>query len=624
VIRGENLAVAHHNLPVQLTSFVGREQQMPELEKLLDAARLVTLTGTGGCGKTRLAIEVAARCADRFTDGVWFVELAALEDESQIANAVAEAVGITAQSELVHRLKVEHALLVLDNCEHLVDACATLTDRLLRECPRLRILATSRQRLGVAGETTWRVPSLSLPSEVAGGTDEIAACEAVHLFMDRATAALPTFALTDSTAHAVAQVCLRLDGMPLAIELAATRVGSMGIEQIAARLDDRFQLLTGGNRTALLRQKTLRGAIDWSYDLLPAPAQVLFRRVSVFAGDWSLEAAEEVCGGGIVSTRAVVELVMHLVDHSLVMVEQHAGRARYRLLETLRQYGLERLREAQEEVALRCRHRDWCVAVVDRADAVCGGPSQDNHLQELAREQDNFRAASRWCLERGEAEVGLRLTVAGSRFCSLHHLARLATERGEASQSAALRAEGVQVGEELGIRRDVAACLESQAVFFTPLDSARAARLFGAAEALRDALGLALTHEEHETDTSGRASAKATLGAAAFEEGLAEGRLLPLEEAVELSLTAPECSSACASETPSDRTIGALLTTREAEVVRLIGRGRSNREIADELVISQRTAEAHVTHVLNKLGVRSRAQVAIWAVERGLASTQPA
>jgi predicted ATPase/DNA-binding CsgD family transcriptional regulator len=622
--------VAHHSLPAQLTSFVGREQQIAKLEALLAAARLVTLTGTGGCGKTRLAIEVAARCASRFTVGVWFVELAALEDAALVTRAVADAVGAGEQPDevlldtLVARLQVPNALLVLDNCEHLVDACATLADQLLRECPGLRMLATSRQQLGIAGETTWRVPSLSLPTEVAAGTDEIGACEAVRLFMDRATAALPAFALTDRTARAVAQVCLRLDGMPLAIELAATRVGSMGIEQVAARLDDRLRWLTGGSRTAPRRQKSLRGAIDWSYELLPAPAQVLFRRLAVFAGGWSLDAAEAVCSGGIVNAEGTVELLIHLVDHSLVVMEQHEGLGRYRLLETLRQYGLERLREADEEAPLRERHRDWCRALVDRADAVCGGPAKDARLLELAREQDNLRAASRWCLERGEAEVGLRLTVAGSRFCSLHHLARLATARGDTLESAALRAECVQLSGELSIRRDVAACLESQAVFFAEIDATRAASLFGAAEVLRESLGLTLTPAEDETDLRGRATAAAALGSPAFGAALAAGRLLPLHEAVELSLTAPDCASGCSSATQPDLRFAALFTTREAEVVRLIGRGRSNREIADELVISQRTAEAHVTHVLGKLGVRSRAQAAIWAVEHGLASTQPA
>jgi len=345
----------------------------------------------------------------------------------------------------------------------------------------------------------------------------------------------------------------------------------------------------------------------------------------MFAGGWSAAAAEDVCGGDGISSEDVLGLLMSLVDQSLVVADDHTGEGRYRLLETLRHYGLERLRDSGEESSLRQRHRDWCLSLVERTDAACDDARKDASMQALERERDNLRAASRWCLERGEVDVGLRLTVAGSRFCSLHHLARLATERGDADHSAALRAEGLGAEGDSGVRRDVAACLETQAVFFASIDPGRAARLFGAAEALREDLGVVLSIAEHETNARGRALAGAALGQTTFAAAFAEGRLLPIYDAVELSLAATKDAPSCTTEGADRRPVcGAIapLTTREAEVSRLIGMGLSNREIAETLVIAERTAEAHVTHVLNKLGLRSRAQVAVWAVEHGLANAR--
>ena len=298
----------NHNLPAQLNSFVGREQAIIDLAALLTEVRLVTLTGEGGCGKTRFALELAEGVRAGFPDGVWLVELATLDEPAMLPSVVAAALCVREQPgtcvpDLARALETRDLLVVLDNCEHLVDASAELVHRLLRACPKLRVLATSRQSLGVAGETTWRVPSLSVPVPSAAGTDEIAASEAVRLFVDRASAQRPGFVLTDRTAGAVAEICRRLDGIPLAIELAAARVNALGIEQMAARLDDCFGVLACGSRTALPRQKTLRAAIDWSYALLSGPEQVLFRRLSVFAGAWSLEAAEAVCSGNGVAPR---------------------------------------------------------------------------------------------------------------------------------------------------------------------------------------------------------------------------------------------------------------------------------------------------------------------------------
>jgi class 3 adenylate cyclase len=295
-----------NNLPIQTTSFVGREREIAEVKALLGRTRLLTLTGSGGAGKTRLSLQVAADLLDQYADGVWLAELAPLTDPNLVPQTVAQVLGVreepgrTITQTLVDYLRPKKLLLLLDNCEHLLTACAQLADTLLRACPDLRILASSREGLNIAGETTYRIPSLSLPPVGAGQSvpstpESLSQYEAVRLFIERAQSAQPSFTVTNQNAPAVAQLCYRLDGIPLAIELAAARVRALPVEQIAARLDDRFRLLTGGSRTALPRQQTLRALIDWSYDLLSPEEQTLLRRLSVFAGGWTLEAAEAVC-----------------------------------------------------------------------------------------------------------------------------------------------------------------------------------------------------------------------------------------------------------------------------------------------------------------------------------------
>jgi non-specific serine/threonine protein kinase len=420
---------SNHNLPAQLTSFIGREQDLAELGWLLRSSRLVTLTGAGGVGKSRLALQLASRLTDELTDGVWLVELAAVADPALVSRAVASALAANEQAgrdlidTLVEGLAARSTLLVLDNCEHLIDACAALTERLLRACPCLRILATSREALGITGETSWRVRSLALPEQDgAAGADRPLDSEAVRLFAERAAAVSPGFRVTEQTADAVAQVCGRLDGIPLAIELAAARVKLLNVDQIAARLDDRFRLLTGGSRTALPRHQTLRATIDWSYALLSEQERIVLRRLAVFSSGWTLEAAEAVCAGEAVGPEDVLELLSRLVDKSLVQVEGGlVGEPRYRFLETLRQYAQDRLLEAGETAAIRERHLDWCLTLVESAEALVIADvgmalpfdaRRRERIQRLNAEHDNLRAALAWS-QAGPSDASklARLTI---------------------------------------------------------------------------------------------------------------------------------------------------------------------------------------------------------------------
>ncbi len=394
-----------NNLPQQLTSFVGRGREMDEAKRLLSTTRLLTLTGSGGCGKTRLALQVAADLVDAFDDGVWLVELAPLSDPALVAQTVASALRVREQptrpliATLADHLLPKDLFLVLDNCEHLIASCAHLAETLLRACPDLRILATSREPLGIPGETTYRVPSLPMPDLLRlPPLERLTQYEAVRLFIERAAAAKPDFAVTNRNAPSVAQICHRLDGIPLAIELAAALVRVLPVHQIAARLDDRFRLLTGGGRTALPHQQTLRATMDWSYDLLPEKGQALLRRLSGFAGGWTLEAAETVCGADGLEPFEVLNLLTVVVDKSLVMVvdEGAATEVRYWLQETVREYATGRLRDVGEEPALRRRRRDFFRAFAERAESELRGVGQTAWLDRLKTEVDNLRAALEW------------------------------------------------------------------------------------------------------------------------------------------------------------------------------------------------------------------------------------
>jgi predicted ATPase/class 3 adenylate cyclase len=414
-----------HNLPLQVTSFVGRERELADVRRLLGATRLLTLTGPGGTGKTRLALQAAADVLEQYPDGVWLTELGALADPELVPQAAGAAAGVREEpgrpllATLTDALRPKRLLLVLDNCEHLLDACARLADALLRACPQVRILATSREPLGMAGEAPYRVPSLALPEPGSRPSVEaLTHYEAVRLFVERATVVQPTFALTGRNAPAVAQVCARLDGIPLALELAAARVRVLPVAQLLGRLEDRFRLLTGGSRTALERHQTLQAAVDWSYELLSDPERRVFARLSVFAGGWTLEAAEAVGAGEGLEPTAVLDLLTRLVDKSLVVAEESPdGTARYRLLETLRQYARQKLaaRGAAGD-ALRRRHAAHYLALAEQASPYLTGPQQLVWLARLEVEYANLQAALRWALDSGEADLGLRLAAALTWF----------------------------------------------------------------------------------------------------------------------------------------------------------------------------------------------------------------
>jgi predicted ATPase/DNA-binding SARP family transcriptional activator len=398
----KTISVSIPELPVQLTGFVGREREIDELTQLALNTRLLTLTGAGGSGKTRLAREVALR-ASEFFDRVAWVDLAPLVDAALLAEHVGialhvqERAGPTAAQTLAATIGDAHMLLVLDNCEHMVDACAILSESLLRACPRLNVFATSREALGIVSETAWLVPPL-------------VNTEAVQLFVERAQAALPTFTLSETNSAAVAEICRRLDGIPLAIEFAAARVRVLSPDQIASRLGDAFRLLTAGSRTALPRHRTLRATMEWSYGLLGAREQVLLRRLGVFAGAFTLDAAEKVCAGEPLEVEDILDGVSALVDKSLVLMAPGDGEARYRLLETVRQYGAERLDEANEREALERRFAGHYLAMIeDAAPNLVGGSNQPGLVARLSAEYDNIRAACGWAVaDPSRAELAFR------------------------------------------------------------------------------------------------------------------------------------------------------------------------------------------------------------------------
>jgi predicted ATPase/DNA-binding SARP family transcriptional activator/DNA-binding CsgD family transcriptional regulator len=819
------------NLPASRTSFVGREREMVEVKRTLAMTRLLTLAGAGGSGKTRLALEVARDLIGTYPDGVWLVELAPLSEPGLVAQEVAGALEVAERpgeplsDTLVHVMGDKGLLLIMDNCEHLVEEAARLVDTLLDSCPRLRVLATSREPLGVSGEVLWQVSPLSLPATTDGGPDgestveSLMRYEAIRLFVDRARLRLPDFRLTQENTGAVARVCRRLEGIPLAIELATARMGALAVEQVAQRLEVSLDVLKGTSRTAEPRQQTLRATLNWSHNLLSEVEQAMLRRLSVFAGGWILEAAETVCSEGSIEQDDVLDLLGGLVDKSLVVARTSTGGAvRYRMLEPIRQYAWEKLQESGEADEVQSRHATFFLAVAEEAEPELAGPQQRLWVERLEGEHDNLREALSWSLERGRAELALRLgaalwrfwhvrgylsegigwmerVLAGSEAASapariralegmgwltqiqgdneraeatyeemlklsrelydesniataLNSLGTLAVVRGNHEQARALLQENLSVlrqleeegntatavkrfhvlnllgyltinedgdyargatlwEESLALAREVrdtdrvgmmlsnlahvdllqgdyerarvrseealefAHGLGSTGVQYTPVafvnlglaalglgeheratasfeeallmsqnmgrkqqiieslegmaslagilgEATRAAHLWGATERTREVTGIALSSGERALHKPYLASARSQLGEAAWDEALAEGHAMTLEEAVEYALSEEEPA------TPAPTTSGQAsldeplltLTRREREVAELISQGLTNRRIAEELFLSERTVHRHVSSILKKLGAHSREEVGTKMTDR--------
>jgi non-specific serine/threonine protein kinase len=816
----------HHNLPAPRSSFVGRERELTEVKReLTEATRLLTLTGAGGAGKTRLALEVARGLVDTFPDGVWLVELAPLSEGELVPRAVAAALGVPERPQesltdtLVEVVRPTSMLLVLDNCEHLVGVVAGLADLLLDSCPRLRVLATSREALDLTGEVRWPVPPLSVPDTRRSLTAyEVEASEAARLFADRAHQRDPAFAISEHNSQAVARICRRIEGVPLAVELAAARADTLSVEQIANRLEGSLELLTRGGRTVAPRQRSLRGALGWSHGLLSEPEKTMFRRLSVFAGGWDLEAAEAVASGGGVDRHEAMDLLVGLIEKSLAVAEVTAQeRARYRFLEPVRQYAGEKLEGSGEAKDIRRSHARYFLALAEEAEAGLFAPQEAEWFDRLEEEHDNIRAALSWSLEAADAELGLRLagalrwfwnwrgysgegrrwleellanegqTSGGARAKVLGTASLLAWDQGDlrrakanAEVGLALSAEtasgdsspaffwfmlgcvsvyegelergaelldksvalyrraddtpgtvmslgllaqlsGTLVGHEraeelygkamdlsrplgstislgnllfawgqtslnsgdheratvqleeaaslirvhgyrsgglqcalcnLGIAvllgedlRRAESLLEEGLVLARELndkvaisdglegfaclagvkgEDPRAARLFGAAWALMEAIGYKHVPGEEALREPYVADVRSRMGEAAWEDALEEGRAMEPDAAVGAALSEEEpfARASAPREQPSTSSFPeylAGLTPRETEVLKCVAGGLTNAQVAEELFLSPRTVDTHLTSIYQKIGVSSRTAAARFAVEHRLA-----
>lgn len=488
-----SLEISPNNLPLQLKSFVPRDREMEEVRKRIASSRLVTITGAGGSGKTRLALQAGAESIEQFPGGVWLVDLAPTTDPDVLIETVAKAVRVpvfggsagelqgdsrSIWGKVIDYLRVRHALLILDNCEHLLDACAKLAADLLQNCPDLRLLVTTREPLGIDGENAWRVPSLSTPSRGRMADPQtLTNFQSVQLFLERATAARSDFAITTENADAVAEICRRFDGIPLAIELAAARVNVLSPNQIAEMLGDQFRLLTGGSRSAVERQQTMRASIDWSYKELSSSEQVLLRRLSVFAGGATLEAAEGICSDAKLQPDEILDVLSQLVQKSLLETSEMHGRVRYRFLEMIRQYAREQLSVSEETEALRFRHRDFYLRMVEEAYLGMGAGDETPWLHAISDDYENIRAAFEWSVDGREKEEALR--IASSLWVFWWH--RAIRDEGWSWLQQAFALEGDASPEVLGkayLARGYAGVLAGQSMEEKSLSGQRAVEFF--------------------------------------------------------------------------------------------------------------------------------------------------
>jgi predicted ATPase/DNA-binding CsgD family transcriptional regulator len=630
------LQPGRHNLPVQLTSFVGRRDELAKVAGVLAGHRLVTLTGSGGCGKTRLALHAAAGRAGGLPDGVWLVELAPLTDPGQVSGAIAAGLPVRAAGAasdldgLATAIGDRALLLVLDNCEHLARRCAEVAERLLLACPRLRLLATSREPLGVPGEATWRVPSLSFPVDAQLSSDELGRFEAAQLFTERSRRARPGFTLTAANARPVAEICGRLDGIPLALELAAARMRVLSAEQIAAGLRDRFQLLTGGSRTAMPRQQTLEASVAWSYHLLDEDERALLRRLSAFAGGFSPAAAEAVGAGGAsggtggIRPEQILGLLSQLADKSLIQADDEAE-GRFGMLETVRHYAGRRLTESGEAAATWRRHFGFFLAAADRRP----DESADAYRERLRADYDNIRQALEWAA--GQDDPGLLLGLASrlGEFWSLSiHLAearrwlRIAAERG-APADLALRARALgSLAQVASLAADMTTAMEAgtaalellrrlgdadgMIVALTSLGSS--ATIMGEPDAGRPYLNEAIALAEQTGDQRALAYALALLGRTAVNSAVDRdaGR-----EALRRSLAVAHAADATDAESIAVFLLGVLdaLDCKPADALTLLGRALPGlREAGDGFFLSFcLTATAHSLALLGDFAAANAA-----------------
>ena len=536
-----------HNLPHPLTSFIGRDKEIAELARLFASTRLLTLTGSGGCGKTRLAIQLAGQRANAYSDGAWLVELAALTDGTLLPQAIASVLGIKEQvgasliDTIAEHISSRPLLLVLDNAEHLLDACAQLAESLLRRCERLTILVTSRERLGITGELIYRVPSLTVPDQQTDQTPEsIAAYESAQLLIERARLHRPDFAISARNSAAIASICRRLDGVALALELIAPRVRTLSVDELSRRLDQRFELLTEGSRTALPRHRTLRSLMDWSYDLLNDAEKAMLRRVSVFSGGWTLEAVQQVCCSEVGATSDAFDLLSSLAEKNLILAETNNA-TRYGMLETMRQYAQQLLRKHGEETSIHRKHLSYMLGMTNEANGkrVDAPPSW---LDRIEVEIDNMRAALSWSTGAGvDAANGLRLAAALhglwqvrghlsegrvwlsrlldavpagqedlARAKALRLASALAQQQDDYSAAEALAHQALATYKTLGQRSEIAEALETLG------NLARNRRDFAIANALYEEC---LAVRQEAGDRSGAATALWCLGYSASEVG---------------------------------------------------------------------------------------------------------
>jgi len=756
----------NHNLPVERTSFVGREGELVEVERLLSMTRLLTLTGPGGAGKTRFASALARRLVEIYPDGIWMVELAPLAEGELVTQAVAEVMGVPEElgrplaATLKDHLSSRELLLLVDNCEHLIESVAHLVEPLLDTCPGLRVLATSREALNVAGELIWQVPTLSVPDTGRPTTVEnLAGYESVRLFVERARYRQPDFDLTPGNAEFVAKICRAVEGIPLAIELTAARVGTLSLGEIVVRLRNALKLLVG-SRTAPPRQRTLEGALDWSFELLSERERELFGRLSVFAGGFDLKAVTAVGAG-----EDTLDLLLSLVDKSLIVAEASGEDLRYRMLEPVRQYGGERLNESGGAESVRGRHAEYYLALAEEAEPELRGAGQEVWLGRLELEHSNLRAALGWALQQEDTERGSRLAGALERFwwfggylsegrhwlergltsdgalpmsvrakvrndagwlalyqhdleravvlleeslslfmevgdepsiatslfnlghavlhqddkeqievlceraealrretfsdrwaiaelsvflgmASLYegdperavallgesmatfreledvqrvtlcvtHLWMAELEGGDLARAEALLEENLRLLQRLGIKpRIYNDLLGSALVAALKGQPARAVRLWAAAEALREAIGLAIVLWDHApTDYEAQLVAlRPQLGEEGFLAAWQEGKEMAPEQAIDYALSDAEQPPVSAMDgSPAHPEPAHELSRREREVASLAAKELTNRQIAEELVLSEHTVATHVRNILKKLGLRSRAQIA--------------